>query len=200
MYVSANHTRPSWVGGSKPKVATPQVVASIEQYKRENPTIFAWEIREKLMNSNVCKPNNCPSVSSINRILRNRAAERVAQKALMEQEQEYKFIHGSRNYATAPLPPFYTSPHHHGIPPNHHLSHRPLPAPVSRCNRPCCNNHARVTPHSPHISPTTPSTPSERRSYISSFLKMRRNSPILLPSSSPYYGNHYEVPPREGEV
>jgi hypothetical protein len=35
--------------GTKPKVATPVVVAKIEQYKRESPTIFAWEIREKLI-------------------------------------------------------------------------------------------------------------------------------------------------------
>nr|UEK51518.1 Pax-6-like 1 [Parasacculina yatsui] len=69
---------PGVIGGSKPKVATPQVVNKIEQYKRENPTIFAWEIREKLVAEGVCTNSTAPSVSSINRILRNRAAERAA--------------------------------------------------------------------------------------------------------------------------
>ena len=41
--------QPGMIGGSKPKVATPEVVNKIESYKRENPTIFAWEIREKLI-------------------------------------------------------------------------------------------------------------------------------------------------------
>ena len=69
---------PGMIGGSKPKVATPEVVAKIEGYKKENPTIFAWEIREKLISEGVCNNNTAPSVSSINRILRNRAAERAA--------------------------------------------------------------------------------------------------------------------------
>uniref|UniRef100_A0A7E4W1Y0 Homeobox domain-containing protein n=1 Tax=Panagrellus redivivus TaxID=6233 RepID=A0A7E4W1Y0_PANRE len=67
--------------GTKPKVATPQVVAKIEQYKRDNPTIFAWEIREKLIKEAVCE--QAPSVSSINRILRTRAAERAAEELSM---------------------------------------------------------------------------------------------------------------------
>ncbi|XP_044728653.1 paired box protein Pax-6-like [Chrysoperla carnea] len=69
---------PGLIGGSKPKVATPAVVSKIEQYKRENPTIFAWEIRERLISEGVCTNATAPSVSSINRILRNRAAERAA--------------------------------------------------------------------------------------------------------------------------
>jgi len=70
--------QPGMIGGSKPKVATPEVVDKIESYKRDNPTIFAWEIREKLISDSVCTNNTAPSVSSINRILRNRAAERAA--------------------------------------------------------------------------------------------------------------------------
>ena len=41
------HLNSAGIGGSKPKVATPIVVSRIEQYKKANPTIFAWEIRER---------------------------------------------------------------------------------------------------------------------------------------------------------
>ncbi|XP_076325295.1 paired box protein Pax-6-like isoform X3 [Tachypleus tridentatus] len=64
-------------GESKPKVATSEVVTKIDQYKMENSTIFAWEIRERLISEGVCTNTNAPSVSSINRILRRRAAERA---------------------------------------------------------------------------------------------------------------------------
>lgn len=33
--------------------------------------MFAWEIREQLISQRVCEPHNIPSVSSVNRILRN---------------------------------------------------------------------------------------------------------------------------------
>ena len=70
--------RPGAIGGSKPKVATPKVVAKILQYKEDNPCIFAWEIRNNLLADLVCDKSNVPSVSSINRILRNAAAEKEA--------------------------------------------------------------------------------------------------------------------------
>ncbi|CAG9820049.1 unnamed protein product [Phaedon cochleariae] len=92
---------PGLIGGSKPKVATPAVVSKIEQYKRENPTIFAWEIRERLISEGVCTNATAPSVSSINRILRNRAAERAA--AEFARAAGYGLYH-HHPYATAGFP------------------------------------------------------------------------------------------------
>ncbi|XP_045476856.1 paired box protein Pax-3-A [Harmonia axyridis] len=64
--------RPGSIGGSKTKqVATPTVVKKILRFKQENPGMFAWEIREQLITQRVCEPHNIPSVSSVNRILRN---------------------------------------------------------------------------------------------------------------------------------
>ena len=53
------------------QVATPSVVKRILRIKTENPALFAWEIRDQLLAQRVCDPNSIPSVSSINRILRN---------------------------------------------------------------------------------------------------------------------------------
>ncbi|XP_031327390.1 paired box protein Pax-5 isoform X2 [Photinus pyralis] len=52
--------RPGSIGGSKTK--------------QENPGMFAWEIREQLVAQRVCEPHSIPSVSSVNRILRNSGA------------------------------------------------------------------------------------------------------------------------------
>nr|XP_014096220.2 paired box protein Pax-6-like [Bactrocera oleae] len=97
---------PGLIGGSKPKVATPAVVSKIEQYKRDNPTIFAWEIRERLISEGVCTNATAPSVSSINRILRNRAAERAA--AEFARATSYVYMHPTHpGFPTWPstLPP-----------------------------------------------------------------------------------------------
>ncbi|KAL6486657.1 hypothetical protein MHYP_G00060490 [Metynnis hypsauchen] len=63
---------PGAIGGSKPRVTTPNVVKSIRDYKQADPGIFAWEIRDRLLADGVCDKYNVPSVSSISRILRNK--------------------------------------------------------------------------------------------------------------------------------
>ncbi|XP_053201894.1 protein gooseberry-neuro-like isoform X2 [Panonychus citri] len=69
-YQETGSIRPGVIGGSKPRVATPQVEKKIEDYRRDNPGIFAWEIRERLMKEGICDKNSAPSISSITRLLR----------------------------------------------------------------------------------------------------------------------------------
>lgn len=66
-YYETGSIKPGVIGGSKPKVATPKVVDAIASYKKLNPTMFAWEIRDKLLTDQICDSDNIPSVSSINR-------------------------------------------------------------------------------------------------------------------------------------
>ncbi|XP_044888923.1 paired box protein Pax-4 [Mauremys mutica] len=70
-YYQTGAVEPKAIGGSKPRMATPQVVARIAQLKLEHPSIFAWEIRRKLHSEGICASDRTPSVSSINRVLRN---------------------------------------------------------------------------------------------------------------------------------
>ncbi|XP_071035830.1 paired box protein Pax-5 isoform X6 [Parasteatoda tepidariorum] len=76
-YYETGSIKPGVIGGSKPKVATPKVVDAIANYKKQNPTMFAWEIRDRLLADGICDQDNIPSVSSINRIVRNKAAEKA---------------------------------------------------------------------------------------------------------------------------
>lgn len=62
-YYETGSIKPRAIGGSKPRVATVDVVHRIAQYKRETPSIFAWEIRDRLLAENICNPDNIPSVS-----------------------------------------------------------------------------------------------------------------------------------------
>lgn len=63
-----------WVAVLLQQVATPTVVKKILRFKQENPGMFAWEIRDQLLAQRICDPNSIPSVSSVNRILRNSGA------------------------------------------------------------------------------------------------------------------------------
>lgn len=65
-YYETGSIKPRAIGGSKPRVATTPVVNKIAEFKRECPSIFAWEIRDRLLSEGVCNNDNIPSVSTEN--------------------------------------------------------------------------------------------------------------------------------------
>ena len=62
-YYEIGTIRPKAIGGSKPRVATDIVVGQIRKYKQECPSIFAWEIKDRLLRDGVCANDTVPSVS-----------------------------------------------------------------------------------------------------------------------------------------
>jgi len=48
-YQETGSIRPGVIGGSKPKVTSPEIETRIDELRKENPGIFSWEIREKLI-------------------------------------------------------------------------------------------------------------------------------------------------------
>lgn len=69
-YQETGSIRPGVIGGSKPRVSTPDIESKIEELKLDNPGIFSSEIRDKLIEMGICDQNSAPSVSSISRLLR----------------------------------------------------------------------------------------------------------------------------------
>nr|XP_055053359.1 paired box protein Pax-3b [Misgurnus anguillicaudatus] len=87
-YQETGSIRPGAVGGGKTKTSFPVVEKRIEEYKRENPGIFSWEIRDKLLKEGICNLNNVPSVSSISRIMRSRYDTKVDDEDEDEEDVE----------------------------------------------------------------------------------------------------------------
>ncbi|CAL1542598.1 unnamed protein product [Lymnaea stagnalis] len=78
-YQETGSIRPGVIGGSKPRVATPEAEGRIEDYKRENHGVFSWEIRDKLDKVDTRiegggDHSSVPSVRSVSRVLRSRCS------------------------------------------------------------------------------------------------------------------------------
>ncbi|CAH1256218.1 PAX6 [Branchiostoma lanceolatum] len=97
-YYETGSIRPRAIGGSKPRVATPEVVAKIAQFKRECPSIFAWEIRDRLLSEGICTNENIPS--------RPEVLTGGATRGSLRRRVSWQLVTGrSRGTARAGLPP-----------------------------------------------------------------------------------------------
>ncbi|CAH8615565.1 unnamed protein product [Heterobilharzia americana] len=95
-YYETGSIRPGVIGGSKPKVATASVVEAICKYKEDNPTMFAWEIRDRLLKDQICTVENVPSVSSINRIVRNKDNQMTLDAdSTLSRKRNHRHIHSN---------------------------------------------------------------------------------------------------------
>ena len=56
----------------RPRVITARVAQRIRQYTQDQPGLYSWEIRDRLLHDNICSSENVPSLSSINRLLRKK--------------------------------------------------------------------------------------------------------------------------------
>jgi paired box protein 6 len=64
-YYETSSIKPCAIEGSKSCVAEADVVEKIAQYKCETPSIFAWEIRDRLLEENICNQEKIPSVCNL---------------------------------------------------------------------------------------------------------------------------------------
>lgn len=68
-YRKTGSIQPGGKGVGRPRVITPHLAEKIEQYTNQQPGIYSWEIRDRLVQENVCSVGNVPSLSSISRLL-----------------------------------------------------------------------------------------------------------------------------------
>ena len=89
-YQETGSIKPGSTGGSKPRVATPDIEQKILDIQKDHPGIFSWEIREKLLKEGIIDRPSVPSVSSISRILRSFGAKQEQEQTEMKQREQHE--------------------------------------------------------------------------------------------------------------
>ncbi|KAJ7365676.1 Paired box protein Pax-3 [Desmophyllum pertusum] len=56
----------------RPRVITPHIAQRIMEYRMQQPGLFSWEIRDRLVQESLCSSETLPSLSSISRLLKNK--------------------------------------------------------------------------------------------------------------------------------
>ncbi|XP_053212314.1 paired box pox-meso protein-like [Panonychus citri] len=167
-FAETGSTAPGNIGGSKPRVSTKEVVAAIRRLKKNDPGIFAWEIREALLKEGTCHQSNVPSVSSISRILRaeknslsSSSSSSVSCSSPLSTSTtttNLSYTNGYVNCKRGPPPIAHHHPHHHPHHPHHHHHTLPLqhhPHHHHHHHHPYSNSLTHHHHHHPSTGPPT---------------------------------------------
>lgn len=74
----------------RPKVITSDIELKIDQYRSEQPGIFTWELRERLIKEGCFNRQNAPSLTSISRFIKEKLVKEATRKKI-EKVPELKF-------------------------------------------------------------------------------------------------------------
>lgn len=64
----------------RPRVITADIEKKIDQYRRQDPGAFCWELRDYLLRDSVCPEDQIPSLSSISRLIKNKIIHEAVEK------------------------------------------------------------------------------------------------------------------------
>lgn len=96
-YRKTGSIQPGGEGVGRPRVITPNIAQKIKQYTKEQPALYSWEIRDRLIQENICTRENIPSLSSISRLLKNEG------KSELTASQGSQQTTGSNSYTIASI-------------------------------------------------------------------------------------------------
>lgn len=96
-YRKTGSIQPGGEGVGRPRVITPNIAQKIKQYTKEQPALYSWEIRDRLIQENICSRENIPSLSSISRLLKNEG------KSELTASQGSQQTTGSNSYTIASI-------------------------------------------------------------------------------------------------
>lgn len=96
-YRKTGSIQPGGEGVGRPRVITPNIAQKIKQYTKEQPGLYSWEIRDRLLQENICSRENIPSLSSISRLLKNEG------KSELTASQGSQQTTGSNSYTIASI-------------------------------------------------------------------------------------------------
>ena len=94
-YRKTGSIQPGGEGVGRPRVITPLIAQKIKQLAKQQPGMYSWEIRDRLVQENIFSRENIPSLSSIRQFLK----EKEKQETTSERSQQTK----SNSYTIASM-------------------------------------------------------------------------------------------------